>query len=59
MKLEMLGGMHMLTAVRIFRLKLYSNHFNLPSLYNLMYNCSSSLKDLAPAPKHVLKLGIN
>ena len=38
-------------------LKLYSNHFNLPSLYNLMYNCSSSVKDLAPAPKHVLKLG--
>ena len=29
----------------------------LPSLYNLMYNCSSSVKDLAPAPKHVLKLG--
>ena len=21
-----------------------------------MYNCSSSVKDLAPAPKHVLKL---
>ena len=38
-------------------LKLYSNHFNLPSLYNLMYNCPSSVKDLAPSPKHVLKLG--
>ena len=22
-----------------------------------MYNCSSSVNDLAPAPKHILKLG--
>ena len=44
------GGLHI-------PLKLYSNHINLPSLYNLMYNFSSSVKDLAPAPKHVLKLG--
>ena len=49
-------GMHMLTAVHIFQLKLYSNHFNLPSLDNLIYNCSSSVKDLAPTPKHFLKL---
>ena len=50
-------GMQMLTAVRIFQVKLYSNHFNLPRLYNLMYNFSSSVNDLAPAPKHILKLG--
>ena len=47
-------GMHMLTTVHIFQLNLYSNHFNLPSLDNLIYNCSSSLKGLAPATNKYL-----
>ena len=50
-------GMHMFAVVCIFQLKPYSNHFHLPRLYNLRYNCSSSVNDLAPAPKHILKLG--